>query len=421
MPLVVLAGKEYGTGSSRDWAAKGTQAARRAGGDRRELRAHPPQQPGRHGRAAAAVPAGRERRLAGADRREEITIIGVKGGIEPRGDAGGHGEGRGRHRARVHDPRAHRHARGIRGVPPRRHPAVRRPPARQARVARGAAAIIEGMPALTAEMVKAQALSLGFDLCGICRPEAYPELGFLAEWLTRGYAGDMRYLGRTRRVRGDVRHILPSAQSVIVTATNYNTDRPVLDRDRRSRRGADRALRVGRRLPRGRAAAPERALAVDARDASGAVRGDGLRRHRPDPGARLRAARRHRLDRQAHLRHQRAARLVALPVDDPVQPAARAGSAGDRSLRHLHAVSRRVPDRRHRRAVRPRRPALPVVPDDRAPIVPICPALVRRQQRRLPWFATRMAARFQVRGSARCQRVSCELQFWLSGARVRRY
>jgi epoxyqueuosine reductase len=82
------------------------------------------------------------------------------------------------------------------------------------------------MAALTADRVKAQALSLGFDLCGICRPEAYPELGFLAEWLKRGYSGDMAYLGRTRRVRSDVRHILPSAQSVIVTATNYNTSRP---------------------------------------------------------------------------------------------------------------------------------------------------------------------------------------------------
>jgi epoxyqueuosine reductase len=36
----------------------------------------------------------------------------------------------------------------------------------------------------------------------------------------------MAYLGRTRRVRTDVRHILPSTQSVIVTATNYNTPRP---------------------------------------------------------------------------------------------------------------------------------------------------------------------------------------------------
>ena len=55
-PLVVLAGKEYGSGSSRDWAAKGTQPARRARGDRRVLRAHPPLEPRRHGRAAAAVP-----------------------------------------------------------------------------------------------------------------------------------------------------------------------------------------------------------------------------------------------------------------------------------------------------------------------------------------------------------------------------
>jgi epoxyqueuosine reductase len=82
------------------------------------------------------------------------------------------------------------------------------------------------MPALTAAVVKAQALSLGFDLCGICRPEAYPELRFLDDWLKRGYSGDMSYLGRTRRVRSDVRHILPSTQSVIALATNYNTPRP---------------------------------------------------------------------------------------------------------------------------------------------------------------------------------------------------
>jgi len=82
------------------------------------------------------------------------------------------------------------------------------------------------MPSLTAEAVKARALGLGFDLCGICAPAAYPELRFLDQWLARGYAGDMAYLGRTARVRRDVREILPSAQSIIVTATNYNTDRP---------------------------------------------------------------------------------------------------------------------------------------------------------------------------------------------------
>ena len=56
VPLLVLAGKEYGSGSSRDWAAKGHAAARREGRHRGELRAHPPQQPGQHGRPAAAVP-----------------------------------------------------------------------------------------------------------------------------------------------------------------------------------------------------------------------------------------------------------------------------------------------------------------------------------------------------------------------------
>ena len=31
VPLAILAGREYGSGSSRDWAAKGTGAARRPG------------------------------------------------------------------------------------------------------------------------------------------------------------------------------------------------------------------------------------------------------------------------------------------------------------------------------------------------------------------------------------------------------
>ena len=72
MPLVVLAGKEYGSGSSRDWAAKGTRAARGQGRHRRVLRAHPPLQPDRHGRAAAAVPRGRERRVARPGRHRDV-------------------------------------------------------------------------------------------------------------------------------------------------------------------------------------------------------------------------------------------------------------------------------------------------------------------------------------------------------------
>ena len=38
VPLVVFGGKEYGTGSSRDWAAKGTLLSGHQSGDRGELR-----------------------------------------------------------------------------------------------------------------------------------------------------------------------------------------------------------------------------------------------------------------------------------------------------------------------------------------------------------------------------------------------
>jgi epoxyqueuosine reductase len=79
---------------------------------------------------------------------------------------------------------------------------------------------------LTAESVKNHARTLGFDLCGVAPAEALPDPGRIREWMARGYAGDMGYLPRTASVREDVRRVLPSARSVIVTATVYNTDRP---------------------------------------------------------------------------------------------------------------------------------------------------------------------------------------------------
>jgi epoxyqueuosine reductase len=79
---------------------------------------------------------------------------------------------------------------------------------------------------VTAGEVKAHALTLGFDLCGIAPAGDLPELRFLREWLDRGYAGDMQYLHRSADRRLDVRHVLPSARAVIVLGTLYNVDRP---------------------------------------------------------------------------------------------------------------------------------------------------------------------------------------------------
>ena len=62
VPLVILAGKEYGSGSSRDWAAKGTALLGVRVVIAESLRADPPLEPHRDGRAAAAVPGGGDRR-----------------------------------------------------------------------------------------------------------------------------------------------------------------------------------------------------------------------------------------------------------------------------------------------------------------------------------------------------------------------
>jgi len=79
---------------------------------------------------------------------------------------------------------------------------------------------------MTSSEIKAKARELGFDACGIAPASEHPELRFLEEWLGRGYAGEMAYMHRSAGRRADVRRVVPSARTVIVTATVYNTDRP---------------------------------------------------------------------------------------------------------------------------------------------------------------------------------------------------
>jgi epoxyqueuosine reductase len=114
----------------------------------------------------------------------------------------------------------------------------------------------EGATGLTRDRVKARALELGFDACGIAPAVGLPELGALGRWLDRGYNGSMSYLRRTARKRGDVRQVLASARSVVSTATLYHTDRPLsIEQDDPTRAtfaryawGEDYHLIVGERL-----------------------------------------------------------------------------------------------------------------------------------------------------------------------------
>ncbi len=79
---------------------------------------------------------------------------------------------------------------------------------------------------MTPAALQAHAATLGFDLCGIAPAERFPELEFLNEWLDRGYAGNMAWIGRTAEKRMDIQQVLSGARSVIVLGTVYNTDRP---------------------------------------------------------------------------------------------------------------------------------------------------------------------------------------------------
>jgi epoxyqueuosine reductase len=69
-----------------------------------------------------------------------------------------------------------------------------------------------------------RAKELGFDLCGVVRVEAFPELAHFEEWLARGYAGEMSYLEAPRR--RNPAFVQENLRSAIVCALNYNTNLP---------------------------------------------------------------------------------------------------------------------------------------------------------------------------------------------------
>jgi epoxyqueuosine reductase len=79
---------------------------------------------------------------------------------------------------------------------------------------------------MNADEIKRFAASLGFTRAGVARIEPTAEGNFYAEWLARGYAGEMHYLERQKAARLDPQCLLQGARSVIVCAMNYNTAYP---------------------------------------------------------------------------------------------------------------------------------------------------------------------------------------------------
>jgi epoxyqueuosine reductase len=77
-----------------------------------------------------------------------------------------------------------------------------------------------------ARLVKQEARSAGFDLSGIASADAPSELGFFAEWVRRGHAGEMAYLTGQVERRSSLRAAFPWARSVVCVALQYDTPEP---------------------------------------------------------------------------------------------------------------------------------------------------------------------------------------------------
>jgi epoxyqueuosine reductase len=76
------------------------------------------------------------------------------------------------------------------------------------------------------QLVKAQAVGLGFDLAGITSLAPMETAAAFEEWVARGYAGEMEYLPRGAAKRLDSRLPVPGTTSAIVVGLDYGGRSP---------------------------------------------------------------------------------------------------------------------------------------------------------------------------------------------------
>ncbi|HTN74440.1 MAG TPA: tRNA epoxyqueuosine(34) reductase QueG [Pirellulaceae bacterium] len=77
-----------------------------------------------------------------------------------------------------------------------------------------------------AEHVKAQAARLGFALCGIAPAITPLGVSRFHDWLSAGYAGEMRFLTDRATAYEHPRHVLENVRSVVMLALPYRTVAP---------------------------------------------------------------------------------------------------------------------------------------------------------------------------------------------------
>ena len=83
MPLVVFAGQEYGTGSSRDWAAKGTRLLGVRRSSRRASSASTARTWSAWACSPASSPTAQSAQTLGLDGTEIFDLTGLESGLRP--------------------------------------------------------------------------------------------------------------------------------------------------------------------------------------------------------------------------------------------------------------------------------------------------------------------------------------------------
>src|SRR5436309_2403085 len=72
--------------------------------------------------------------------------------------------------------------------------------------------------------LKSHAHHLGFTLAGICPAIAPTGVSHLAEWLERGYAGQMHYIAARQDAYSHPRHILDGVRSILMLGLPYGSN-----------------------------------------------------------------------------------------------------------------------------------------------------------------------------------------------------
>jgi epoxyqueuosine reductase len=75
-------------------------------------------------------------------------------------------------------------------------------------------------------LVKTEAARLGFTLAGVCPAVEPTGVSRLAQWLDRGYAGQMSYIAARQQAYEHPRHVLDGARSIVMLGLPYGSQEP---------------------------------------------------------------------------------------------------------------------------------------------------------------------------------------------------